>query len=91
MVNHRVKSALIALEALTKEVIQTTKSENTESAYWRVSGFSTKLMMLARDLYPLAHRIDPSDGIVKAEKFCAQMLYMAANNGLTKANKQIKQ
>ena len=90
MVNHKVKAALIALEALTKEVIQKTKSEKTDSAYMRVSGFSKRLMALARDLYPLAHHIDPADGITKSEKFCAQMLYMAANSGLTKANKQIK-
>lgn len=87
MTNIKAIEALYALKDLSVQAVNDVKKERGDSASFRVSGFARRLLMFAREMYPIADCIDPKCGIQKVDTFCAETLALAANKGVTKANK----
>lgn len=87
MTNIKTMEALYALKDLSVQAVSDVKKERGDSASLRVSGFARRLLLFAKEMYPVAHCIDPDNGIQKVDTFCTKTLALAANKGITKANK----
>ena len=90
MSDTKTMEALHALKDLSVQAVNDVKIARGDSASMRVSGFARKLIIFAKEMYPIAHCIDPKSGIDKTDSFCAEVLALAADKGVTKANKRLR-